>query len=143
MALLSKGRRCFEKIEKEGVLYINDSYNANPESMKAALTNLPQPKPSGKKIAVLGSMKELGSFSKAAHEEIGFFAQSYVDHLLVLGDDAAPLCEAFLEVKKPAELFTAHLSLSKRLTQIMRPGDVVLIKGSRSMQMETLFDFLG
>lgn len=132
----------FESFEKQGITFINDAYNANPESMKAALSNLPQPSGSGKRIAVLGTMKELGSFSKASHEEIGLFAQGYVDHLLVLGQEAAPLCEAFLEVKKPAELFTNHPSLVKRLSQLMSPGDVVLIKGSRSMQMETLLDFL-
>jgi UDP-N-acetylmuramoyl-tripeptide--D-alanyl-D-alanine ligase len=140
--LLELPKMRFEMFEKEGITFINDAYNANPESMRAALTNLPQPKGSGKRIAVLGTMKELGSFSKEAHEEMGLFAQSHVDHLLVLGEEAAPLCETFLAVKKPAELFTHSQKLAHRLSQLMRPGDVVLIKGSRSLKMEHIFDLL-
>jgi UDP-N-acetylmuramoyl-tripeptide--D-alanyl-D-alanine ligase len=132
----------FEMFEKEGIVFINDAYNANPDSMKAALSNLPEPKGSGKRIAVLGAMKELGSFSKSSHEEVGSFAQGYVDHLLVLGEEAEPLCETFLEVKKPAEFFVSQIPLAKRLLQLMRCGDVVLVKGSRSMQMEKIFDLL-
>lgn len=132
----------FEIFEKEGVSFINDAYNANPESMRAALSNMPRPTGSGKRIAVLGAMKELGSFSKSAHEEIGLFAQGYVDHLLVLGEEAEPLCETFLEVKKPAELFLSHIALAKRLQQLISSGDVVLVKGSRSLKMEKLFELL-
>lgn len=132
----------FELFERKEVTFVNDAYNANPESMRAALANLPEPKKNGKRIAILGTMKELGTFSKSAHEEIGLFAQAHVDHLLVLGEEAKPLCESFLEVKKPAEFFISHQSLAKRLMQLMSPGDVVLIKGSRSMKMETLLDLL-
>lgn len=142
VSLLELPKMRFEVFEREGITFINDAYNANPESMRAALSNIPQPKGSGKRIAVLGAMKELGSFSKSSHEEIGLFAQGYVDHLLVLGEEAAPLCETFLEVRKPAELFMSQLPIAKRLLQLMSPGDVVLIKGSRSLKMEKIFELL-
>lgn len=132
----------FEQFERDGVHFVNDAYNANPESMRAALSNLPQPKEEGKRIAVLGTMRELGAFSEESHREIGQFAQRYADHLLVLGDEAKPLCDAFSEVKKPAEHFVTHQSLAQRLSELMRPGDVVLIKGSRGMELEKLFDYL-
>ena len=95
----------FEQFEKGGISFINDAYNANPESMRAALASLPEPAEGGKRIAVLGSMKELGAFSEEAHREVGRCAQKTIDHLLTLGEEAAPLCEAFQEVKKPGEWF--------------------------------------
>jgi UDP-N-acetylmuramoyl-tripeptide--D-alanyl-D-alanine ligase len=133
----------FEQFEKGGVSFVNDAYNANPESMRAALSSLPTPKEGGKRIAVLGTMKELGVFSEESHREVGHFAQKYIDHLLVLGKDAEPLCEAFVEVKKPGECFSDHKSLAERLAALMSDGDVVLVKGSRSMKMETVFELLG
>ena len=98
----------FEQFEKSGVWFINDAYNANPASMRAALENLPEPKEGGKRIAVLATMKELGLFSVEAHQEIGRLAQKRVDVLLCLGDETAPLCEAYRESMKPAELFFDH-----------------------------------
>ncbi|MBF8263171.1 MAG: UDP-N-acetylmuramoyl-tripeptide--D-alanyl-D-alanine ligase [Parachlamydiales bacterium] len=132
----------FEQFEKSGVWFINDAYNANPASMRAALENLPEPKEGGKRIAVLATMKELGSFSKEAHEEIGRLAQKRIDVLLCLGEEAAPLCETYRESMKPAELYYEHQTLAEKLNEIMRPGDVVLMKGSRSMQLEKLLEMI-
>ena len=109
----------FEQFECAGISFVNDAYNANPESMRAALSCLPIPKEGGKRIAVLGTMKELGSFSEQCHREMGRWAQKYIDHLLVLGEEAAPLCEAFTEVKKPGECFIDHQSLTNRLSALM------------------------
>ncbi len=132
----------FEQFSKEGVLFINDAYNANPESMKAALSHLPEPAEGGKKIAVLGMMVDLGSEHEALHREVGRFAQKYVDHLLVLGKEALPVFEAFQEVQKPAEQYTDFNALAERLKSLMRPGDVVLVKASRCMEMEKLFQLM-
>ena len=132
----------FEQFEKSGVWFVNDAYNANPTSMRAALENLPEPKEGCKRIAVLGTMKELGSFSRDSHEEIGRLAQKRVDMLLCLGEETAPLCEAFRESKKPTELYLDHAALAQKLSEVIRPGDVVLIKGSRSMQMEKVIDLM-
>jgi UDP-N-acetylmuramoyl-tripeptide--D-alanyl-D-alanine ligase len=132
----------FEQFEKNGIFFVNDAYNANPESMRSALLNFPEPKENGKRIAVFGTMKELGGFSKNAHEEIGFLAQRIVDHLLVIGEEALILCETFAQVQKPAEYFLDLKALAERLKALMCPGDVVLVKGSRSMHLEHLFDLL-
>ncbi len=132
----------FELFEKQGITYINDAYNANPESMRAAFDSLPQPKEGGKRIGVLGVMSPLGSFSEGAHRSVGHLAQKAIDHLFVFGEEAHPLFESFQEVKKPAEFFTDLKSLAERLQAVMSPGDVVLVKGSRIMQMEKIFELL-
>jgi UDP-N-acetylmuramoyl-tripeptide--D-alanyl-D-alanine ligase len=128
----------FEQIEKEGILFINGAYNANPESTMAALSCLPDPKPGGKRIAVLGRMVDLGPFSISSHEEVGRFAQDRIDHLLTLADEAIPLSKAFAEGRKPAEHFQDLAPLTERLKELIRPGDVVLLKGSRDLQMERI-----
>jgi UDP-N-acetylmuramoyl-tripeptide--D-alanyl-D-alanine ligase len=142
MGKLQMPKMRFEQFERGGVLFVNDAYNANPESMRAALSAFPEPKSGGKRIAVLGTMVELGAFSKSSHVEVGRLAQPCVDHLLAYGEEAKDLCEAFAEVKKPAEHFNDKGALAARLKELMRPGDVVLVKASRSMQMETIFELL-
>ncbi len=142
ISLLTIPKMRFEKVEKKGVFIINDAYNASPESLRAALMSLPQPKPGRKRVAVLGAMRELGALSAPMHREIGLFAQDCIDHLLVLGEEAAPLCVAFREGKKPAELFLDHQSLSIRLKELVEEGDVVLLKGSRASAMETILEGL-
>lgn len=128
----------FEQLQYQGVSFINDAYNANPESMKAALSSLPLLKAGGKRIAVLASMKELGAFSEESHREIGLFAQRFVDHLLCFGKEARWIAETFSQAQKPAEYFMDKQELKRRLMELMLPGDVVLLKGSRSMQLEEL-----
>ncbi len=132
----------FEQFEKEGVLFINDAYNANPESMRAALFSLGAIKSPGKKIALLGTMKELGNLSEAQHREIGLYAQQFVDHLLVLGEEAKPLFDSYRESKIEAEFFLDLKQMALRLKEIKETGDAVLIKGSRSMSMETVLEYL-
>jgi UDP-N-acetylmuramoyl-tripeptide--D-alanyl-D-alanine ligase len=132
----------FEQYEKEGIVFVNDAYNANPDSMKAALSHLPEPKEGGKRIAVLGMMVDMGPDSEAIHRDVGRFAQKYVDHLLVIGKEATPVIEAFQEVRKPAEQYFDFSELADRLKSLMSPGDVVLVKASRCVQMEKLFNLL-
>lgn len=132
----------FEKIEKNGVLFINDAYNASPLSVKAALLNLPKPQKGGKTIAVLGEMRELGYFAEECHREIGKTAAVIADHLLCFGEKCAFMCEEFQKTGKNAELFPTHESLTEKLRSIINKNDVVLIKGSRSMQMEKILDQL-
>ncbi|HSX11614.1 MAG TPA: UDP-N-acetylmuramoyl-tripeptide--D-alanyl-D-alanine ligase [Chlamydiales bacterium] len=132
----------FEQYEKDGVVFINDAFNANPDSMRAALSHLPEPKEGGKRIAVLGMMIDMGPESDLIHRDVGRFAQKYVDHLLVMGKEATPIYEAFQEVKKPAEHYMDFRKLADRLKNLMRPGDVVLVKASRCVEMEKLFNLL-
>ena len=98
--------------------------------MKSAITALLQYK--GRKIAVLGSMKELGAFSEPCHEEVGRFARDVVDELLCFGEETKPLLQAF----GGGLFFENQDDLVLHLKQIVKKGDVVLVKGSRSMNME-------
>ena len=122
----------FERKEKNGVVYINDAYNANPISMRAALMNLPKPVEGGRTIAVLGEMKELGPFSKPSHQEIGKLALQVVDQLICLGKECEPMVEMFQQAGRPVDHFLDIEALRSHLAAVIKEGDVVLLKGSNS-----------
>jgi UDP-N-acetylmuramoyl-tripeptide--D-alanyl-D-alanine ligase len=120
----------------DGVRVINDAYNANPESMRAALTALASMTGRGRSFAVLGQMAELGANARAWHEEIGAFAaRAGVSALVVVGEEAAPmLAGAKSEPGWQGELLhvpdgpAAVTAVAGRV----RPGDAVLVKASRA-----------
>lgn len=122
----------FETVVHQGIVFINDSYNANATSMSAALANLPVPEPGKKRIGVLGSMKELGAYTHALHHEVGEKALQSCDRLLCLGDECQVMVNLFQQHQRPAELHSDLAALKKRLFEIAEPGDVVLLKGSKS-----------
>ncbi len=130
----------FEKVEREGVIYINDAYNANPVSMRAAFANLPRPESGGKRIGVLGTMVELGALSEKYHREIGEEALHLFDHLLCFGQECAPMLEVFGEKGRPVEHFSDVALLRARLFDLAKPKDVVLIKGSNSTHLWQLLE---
>ena len=123
----------------DGVQVINDAYNANPESMRAALTALASMANGGRAFAVLGQMAELGGNSQAWHEEVGAFAaRTGVSGLVVVGEQAAPmLAGAKSEPGWRGELLhvpdgpAAVAALAGRI----RPGDTVLVKASRAVAL--------
>ncbi len=129
----------FEKIVKGGVTYIDDAYNASPEAVRAALSHLPKPKPGGKVVAVLGTMPELGQYSEESHREVALHALPLVDHLLCLGKETEPMQEVFAG-NKPAELFTEISGVKKRMKELVKEGDTVLIKGGNFLKMWTLLE---
>ncbi|MEX0958274.1 MAG: UDP-N-acetylmuramoyl-tripeptide--D-alanyl-D-alanine ligase [Burkholderiales bacterium] len=117
-----------------GATLLDDSYNANPESMKAALTVLGATP--GKKIFVMGDMGELGEAVGEMHAEIGAFARrAGVDRLLALGEWSASAVRAFGE---HAGHFASAEKLTAALKAEMEPGCTVLVKGSRFMRMERI-----
>ena len=132
----------FQKIVKEGVLFIDDSYNASPEGMRAALRNLPKPEKGKKTIAVFGAMKELGAFSEKCHREIGEEALPYIDHLICYGNECASMITTFAEKKKPAELLGDLKEIKRRIANIVEKGDVVLLKGANSLRMWEILESL-
>jgi len=132
----------FEKIERDGVIFINDSYNANPESMKLAISNLPKPENGGRTIFALGHMVELGSSSESAHREIGEYAHKYGDRLFCLGEKCLPMKEAFEKSDKPVEHFEDIKSMQKSLFSELKKGDVVLIKASNSVGLWRILESL-
>lgn len=116
-----------------GITLIDDSYNANPDSMRGAIDTLSTLK--GRRIAVLGDMLELGSHSNTAHEQIGSYAaEKDTDILVAVGGFADKLCGGF----GSADCY--RLSTAKEaaelLPQLLNPGDSVLIKGSRGIHLE-------
>jgi UDP-N-acetylmuramoyl-tripeptide--D-alanyl-D-alanine ligase len=125
----------FEIVEREGVAIVNDCYNANPESMRAALTNLPKPQEGRKRIGVLGAMRPLGSFAEKCHIEIGQMALDYLDEVLCFGEEMRAVVNIFAKAKRPADFFGDLPSLRTALFERMRAGDVVLIKGSNDNAM--------
>lgn len=126
-----------------GGTIIDDTYNASPASTIAALNLLADvdPKGNGRRIAVLGDMLELGEYTKEGHELVGRRAADVVDVLITVGDlGEAIAAEAHGARFDPANLHVTHgpdetIAL---LRKIIRPDDLVLVKGSRAVGMETI-----
>ncbi|MBC3939397.1 UDP-N-acetylmuramoyl-tripeptide--D-alanyl-D-alanine ligase [Anaerotruncus massiliensis (ex Liu et al. 2021)] len=126
-----------------GITVVEDCYNASPDSMRAALETLAGHPCTGRRIAVLGGMLELGAISERAHREIGAFAaEKGIDLLLAYGGDACYYRQGASEGGIPAELFGDKEELLARLREEIRPGDAVWVKGSRGMRMEEILEGL-
>jgi UDP-N-acetylmuramoyl-tripeptide--D-alanyl-D-alanine ligase len=122
-----------------GALLLDDTYNASPESMLAALNLLDEL--DGRKVAVLGDMLELGPYERGGHEMVGLRAGQVVDVLLTLGERAHIIAEAARRGngKKKAILeFDALEPLLEWLKTNLTKKDVVLIKGSHGLRMDRI-----
>ena len=143
---LAKARLVGGRLEQKninGVTYLDDSYNANPESMEAALNTLRLVPGTGRRIAVLGKMGELGEHADEGYRRTGTAAARLADILLTVGSEAASISTA----ARTAGLGRVHevedtAAAARMLSQLARPGDLVLVKGSRSARMETIFEHL-
>ncbi len=123
---------------------IDDTYNANPASTRAALDVLADRAPSGKRIAVLGEMLELGEQSAQLHREIGkYAAERDVTHLFVRGAHADDVVEgAKASGIGHAEVVDDHSKMARAIWDVAYSGDTVLVKGSRGEAMEHVLDEL-
>jgi UDP-N-acetylmuramoyl-tripeptide--D-alanyl-D-alanine ligase len=139
-APLAKARLQIRQIN--GVQFIDDSYNANPDSMKAALRTLVELDADGKRIAVLGEMRELGKESARGHREVGETAAELgVDQLIAIGDMGAAIAEAAQQAGLEKTAVVGSISeAAEMLTEITAPGDLVLIKGSRTARTERVLE---
>jgi UDP-N-acetylmuramoyl-tripeptide--D-alanyl-D-alanine ligase len=130
-----------------GAVLIDDSYNANPQSMEVALRMLAASPAAGRRIAVLGDMGELGGTSDKAHREAGrLAAQLGLDRLFALGPQAERVAAGAREAGMGAaqvHVGESHEELAERLRGLLAAGDWVLVKGSRSMRMERIAESLG
>jgi UDP-N-acetylmuramyl pentapeptide synthase len=120
-------------------LIIDDSYNASPVAVKEALSTLASLKVSGRKIAVLGDMLELGSYSIEAHKDMGLQAAQSVQKLLTVGIRSHEIAQAAKGAgmaQEDIEECSTSQEAGKVLEGMLASGDVVLIKGSQSMRME-------
>jgi UDP-N-acetylmuramoyl-tripeptide--D-alanyl-D-alanine ligase len=132
--------------EWRGVRIINDAYNANPASMKAALQTLAELPCRGRRIAVLGDMFELGKQAAREHRRLGKdAARSAIDFLYLLGDRAELVRQGALTAGMSSERIIIgqdHTELAERLRTQVKKGDCLLFKGSRGMKMEKVLDGL-
>jgi UDP-N-acetylmuramoyl-tripeptide--D-alanyl-D-alanine ligase len=123
-----------------GVTLIDDTYNANPDSMAQALESLRTLASGAHAIAVVGDMGELGDAADPAHRETGARAARLgIDALFALGERAPLVCQGAIEAGLSADAVatvTSHDDAAERVAALARPGDWVLIKGSRAMHME-------
>lgn len=118
-----------------GSTIIDDSYNANPASMKAALAVLRELP--GRKIAALGSMKELGGYEKKGHQEVVNEALTIVDKLIISGDEMNKHAKPKRgRMNKKIVQFENSVKAGAYLAEIIEKGDVVLVKGSQGAFME-------
>ena len=125
-----------------GVTVINDAYNSNPDSLQAALEALQAFPVKGKVIAVLGDMAELGEASKNAHIEAGLLvAKLGLNGLIAVGQWADDMVRAArANGMKNVAVFEDPTLAGKALASKLNPGDLLLIKGSRSVKLERIIE---
>ena len=125
-------------IKTDTLTIIDDCYNANPTSTKAGLDTLS--KLGGRRIAILGDMKELGKDELALHREVGAYAKEVgIDMLVAVG----PLSEATAEGYGEGAYYAATVERCiDRIKRYLRPGDTILVKASHSMQFERIVEAL-
>ena len=122
-----------------GGVLINDAYNANPVSMRAALTYLAQRAEGRRRVAVLGEMAELGRTAPAYHAEVGRAAAELgVDEILAVG----PLARGYLDGGVPGRAVANVHDALRVLGEVVRPGDAVLVKASRAVGLEAIAEAL-
>ena len=128
---------------RDGVVLLNDSYNANPSSMGAALRALAHLDVDGRRIAVLGDMRELGDHSAGEHEAVGRLAGEVgIDVLIGVGAGGAQIVDAAAVgvglVRRAADAGAA----AAMVTELARPGDAVLVKASRAIGLQIVAERL-
>jgi UDP-N-acetylmuramoyl-tripeptide--D-alanyl-D-alanine ligase len=134
-------------VNYNGIVIIEDCYNASPDSMNAAFDVLMSVKSDGAKFAVLADMLELGSHTEQAHINVGrAAAKKGVDILLAYGDNAKHYCEGFItenpDKSANSLYFKDKQELAKFIRNIMNSGDTLLFKGSRGMKLEEVLAIL-
>jgi UDP-N-acetylmuramoyl-tripeptide--D-alanyl-D-alanine ligase len=138
----------FEVIRGKSVTLINDAYNANPASIKNAIRELICLRSPGRRVVVLGDMMELGEFSEKYHRMVGKIAADMgVDVFVGVGEGMKLSAEEFRETKKNMNIkeqkqyvyiFRNSDEARAHMSEIIKQGDVVLVKGSRLMRMERI-----
>lgn len=125
------------------VVILNDAYNANPQSMRAAAAVLADTR-QRRRVAVLGDMKELGTDSRIFHHAVGgYFAQAGIDHLIAIGDLARYIAQGAEEAGlEHVSYFATMDEAQEALRRELRAGVTILVKASRAMAFEKIVDFL-
>ena len=137
-----KGRGARHVIEIDGgeLVLIDESYNANPASMAATLKSLGAEKDVGRRIAVLGPMRELGEHSDVLHAGLApAVLSAHVDRLILIGDEMRPL-ESAVAARVQTERVSTVDEATTALRHLVRPGDAVLVKASNSVGLAKLVE---
>lgn len=125
---------------------IKDCYNANPTSMRSGLDVLSLAETDGRRVACLGDMMELGTISEQAHLNVGALAaQSKVDCLITVGERAKLIAQGAKDSGMPEDKifsFDNNDELCAEIGNILKDGDVILLKASRSMKLEQIADYM-
>lgn len=133
-------------LHESGIVIYNDCYNANPGSMRMALQTLANAPRQGRIVAALGDMLELGEATEQCHREIGALAaQLGVDLLVVYGKYNSSVKEGALAAGLPVQRLhdvASHADGARIIKEFCRPGDILLVKGSRGARMEKLLQCL-
>jgi UDP-N-acetylmuramoyl-tripeptide--D-alanyl-D-alanine ligase len=125
-----------ERITHNGVTIWNDCYNANPDAMRAMIDVLKET-PAQRRFAVLGEMRELGTWSEKLHSEAGHYvAESGIDFLIAIHGDAHYMVDAAAMPQGAAHFVDDPETAGELLKEMARPGDAVLFKGSRGTHVE-------
>lgn len=144
LALVSQGLRLVRREGRHGVTVLDDSYNSSPPAALAALDLLRGL--NRRRIAVLGDMLELGAIEAEGHQQVGERAAVSCDLLVTVGQRAKGIAAAALAAGMPAQAVHAldnNAQAIERLAGLIKPEDIVLVKGSRSMTMEEIVHALG
>jgi len=135
-----------EPIQLRDATFINDAYNANPTSVEMALKTLSHTREKRRSLVVLGDMLELGDLSRTAHRKVGrLIGELNVAGLFLLGDYANEVAGGAVEEgMNPHRIWIGknHREIVNLLKNEVRPGDWILVKGSRRMQMERVIEIL-
>ena len=127
-------------VEHRGVTVVDDCYNANPLSMRAALDDLSSKRPAGRRVAVLGDMLELGPQAVALHRDVGAqAARAGVDVLITVGPLAAEMAAPFAG---EAHVTADAAAAAELVAGLVAPGDLVLVKASRGVRLEAVTEAL-
>lgn len=128
-------------IRKNGITYIEDCYNANPDSMAAALATLAQVGENGRKIAVLGDMLDLGEIAEQAHTEVGrICAETNVDLLFTVGSLGEKIAEEAQVLGVQSTVCDSNGQAAEMLREVLTLNDTVLFKASRGMHFEEIIE---
>lgn len=126
----------------QGITLLDDAYNAAPDSMRSALTTLARLSEGRRTVAILGDMRELGDHSAAAHRAVGErVGEEGIAVLVVVGETASRDLAAGAEAALPAQdihRFPTTEAAAAAVPSLLQPNDLVLVKGSRAMEMEKI-----
>lgn len=149
---IAEGLECFSPCRQrfvilrgEGITIVDDTYNANPSSMRAALETLAACAGRSYRTAILGEMRELGDSSRSLHRDLGRMSASLLDRLIVVGDLGSEVAAGAREGGMPAGRVIAVRDAEEAAGIIVHSphgGEWVLVKGSRGMRMERVVETL-